>query len=131
MYRTVMDRLPDYDILIMAAAVADYKLVKPETSKISRAATTSATSLQPTTDILLQLPPSRATTNTWRLCCGVRAEAVARARARWSARGWTLSSHDIARSISASAPTTTRSPFTPGGGVQGGEGTQETMPSSS
>lgn len=55
MYRTVMDRLPDYDILIMAAAVADYKLDRnPQDGKISKSRDDLNVCLQPTTDILLQ-----------------------------------------------------------------------------
>lgn len=55
MYQAVMDRLPDYDILIMSAAVADYRLAQdPRHGKISKNLEDLKVSLQPTTDILLQ-----------------------------------------------------------------------------
>lgn len=55
MYREVIGRLPDYDILIMAAAVADYRLSEePTTGKIGKDADHLSVRLHPTTDILLE-----------------------------------------------------------------------------
>lgn len=55
MYREVISRLPDYDILIMAAAVADYRLSEePAEGKIGKEVDRLNVTLHPTTDILLE-----------------------------------------------------------------------------
>ncbi len=53
MHAEVMRRLPDTDILIMAAAVADYRVAQgPAGGKISKGSGELAIGLEPTTDIL-------------------------------------------------------------------------------
>ncbi len=53
MHAEVMQRLPETDILIMAAAVADYRVAwGPSGGKISKGAGELAIGLEPTTDIL-------------------------------------------------------------------------------
>ncbi len=55
MYQEVVSRLPDHDILIMAAAVADYKLSEnPTDGKIGKNSDDINVCLHPTTDILLE-----------------------------------------------------------------------------
>jgi len=55
MYQEVVSRLPDHDILIMAAAVADYKLSEnPTDGKIGKNLDDINVCLHPTTDILLE-----------------------------------------------------------------------------
>lgn len=55
MHHEVVSRLPDHDILIMAAAVADYKLSEDPTSgKIGKNLNDLNVCLHPTTDILLE-----------------------------------------------------------------------------
>ena len=55
MYREVMRLLPDTDILIMAAAVADYEVVTPAGGKIGKSQDEVRVSLAPTTDILCEV----------------------------------------------------------------------------
>ena len=53
MHAAVMHRLADTDVLVMAAAVADYRAAKgPHSGKISKARGDLAIDLEPTTDIL-------------------------------------------------------------------------------
>ena len=53
MHHEVMQRLPETDILIMAAAVADYRAASgPTGGKIGKGRGGLAIDLQPTTDIL-------------------------------------------------------------------------------
>jgi len=55
MYREVMRLLPETDILIMAAAVADYEVVTPAGGKIGKSKSEVAVTLAPTTDILCEV----------------------------------------------------------------------------
>lgn len=55
MYREVMRLLPQSDILIMAAAVADYRVVMPTGGKIGKSQDDVNVSLAPTTDILCEV----------------------------------------------------------------------------
>ena len=55
LHRAVKSAVKDADCLIMAAAPADYRPVKPADSKIKKSADTMQLSLEPTTDILKDL----------------------------------------------------------------------------
>lgn len=55
MYREVMRLLPQTDILIMSAAVADYEVVMPAGGKIGKSRAEVCVSLAPTTDILCEV----------------------------------------------------------------------------
>ncbi|GAB4253545.1 MAG: bifunctional phosphopantothenoylcysteine decarboxylase/phosphopantothenate--cysteine ligase CoaBC [Thermoleophilia bacterium] len=55
MYQEVMRLLPETDILIMAAAVADYSVVAPAGGKIGKSHADLSVSLVPTTDILCEV----------------------------------------------------------------------------
>ena len=55
MHRAVRERAQGADIVIMAAAVADYRPVAPQTKKIKRAEGRLTLELEPTTDILAEL----------------------------------------------------------------------------
>lgn len=60
MYRAVMDRLPETDILVMAAAVADYRVAEaPAGGKIAKSREDLAISLEPTVDILCEVSEQR------------------------------------------------------------------------
>jgi phosphopantothenoylcysteine decarboxylase/phosphopantothenate--cysteine ligase len=60
MYAAVMNRLPHIDVLIMAAAVADYQVAEgPAGGKISKSREDLAISLEPTTDILCEVAAQR------------------------------------------------------------------------
>lgn len=82
MYREVMDRLPETDVLIMAAAVADYRVIDPEGGKIAKSRDDFAVRLEPTTDILCEVAAQRDN----QLIVGFAAEygpqGVERARAK-------------------------------------------------
>ncbi|HKW89115.1 MAG TPA: bifunctional phosphopantothenoylcysteine decarboxylase/phosphopantothenate--cysteine ligase CoaBC [Candidatus Acidoferrales bacterium] len=55
MHRAVRDRVRDANIVIMAAAVADYRPIAPQTKKIKRTEKNLTLELEPTTDILGEL----------------------------------------------------------------------------
>ena len=55
MRRAVLDRASDANIVIMAAAVADYRPAAAQTKKIKRGETTMTLALEPTPDILAEL----------------------------------------------------------------------------
>jgi phosphopantothenoylcysteine decarboxylase / phosphopantothenate---cysteine ligase len=55
MHRTVRERASAADVVIMAAAVADYRPVSPEPKKIKRGAGKMMLELEPTADILAEL----------------------------------------------------------------------------
>jgi phosphopantothenoylcysteine decarboxylase/phosphopantothenate--cysteine ligase len=55
MHRAVLARSRDADIVIMAAAVADYRPASPETKKIKRGSGSLMLELEPTPDILAEL----------------------------------------------------------------------------
>src|SRR5581483_630701 len=58
--RAARDAFPDTDVLIMAAAVADFRPASPETSKISKTGRDGLTvELEPTTDVLAELAAQR------------------------------------------------------------------------
>jgi phosphopantothenoylcysteine decarboxylase/phosphopantothenate--cysteine ligase len=60
MHAEVMERLPEADILIMAAAVADYRVASgPAGGKIGKGRNKLAIGLQPTTDILCDVAAHR------------------------------------------------------------------------
>jgi phosphopantothenoylcysteine decarboxylase/phosphopantothenate--cysteine ligase len=59
MRKAVVSRFPDSDILIMAAAVADFRAAKPATHKIPKTKGAFVLSLEPTPDILAELPARR------------------------------------------------------------------------
>jgi phosphopantothenoylcysteine decarboxylase / phosphopantothenate---cysteine ligase len=55
MHRAVRDRAREANVVIMAAAVADYRPVAPQTKKIKRTEKHLTLELEPTTDILAEL----------------------------------------------------------------------------
>ncbi|HEV2340427.1 MAG TPA: bifunctional phosphopantothenoylcysteine decarboxylase/phosphopantothenate--cysteine ligase CoaBC [Candidatus Acidoferrales bacterium] len=55
MHRAVRDRAREANIVIMAAAVADYRPVAPRTNKIKRAENNLTLELEPTQDILAEI----------------------------------------------------------------------------
>jgi len=55
MYDAVLRRLSEATIVIMAAAVADYRPVKAESSKIKKASAATSLELEPTVDILAEV----------------------------------------------------------------------------
>lgn len=55
MHRTVRERASAADVIIMAAAVADYRPASPESRKIKRGAGKMMLELEPTADILAEL----------------------------------------------------------------------------
>jgi phosphopantothenoylcysteine decarboxylase/phosphopantothenate--cysteine ligase len=59
MARAVGDALASADVLIMAAAPADFRAVSPAASKLKRAKGTPAIELEPTPDILAETRPLR------------------------------------------------------------------------
>jgi phosphopantothenoylcysteine decarboxylase/phosphopantothenate--cysteine ligase len=59
MATAIREQIGVADVLIMAAAPADYRVVKPRDSKLSRAAGVLAMELVPTDDILLATLPDR------------------------------------------------------------------------
>ena len=60
MRKEVITRFLDSDVLIMAAAVADFRPASPARGKIPKGRGTRALALEPTPDILMDLPPRRA-----------------------------------------------------------------------
>ena len=68
-----MSRLPDVDILIMAAAVADYKVVDPRGGKMGKSSDDLSIHLEPTVDILCDVAAARDATVHRGLCGRVRA----------------------------------------------------------
>jgi phosphopantothenoylcysteine decarboxylase/phosphopantothenate--cysteine ligase len=60
MHHAVMSRLPEVDILIMAAAVADYKVVDPRGGKMAKSLDDLSIHLEPTVDILCDVASARA-----------------------------------------------------------------------
>ena len=81
MRKEVITRFLDSDVLIMAAAGADFRPASPARGKIPKGRGTRALALEPTPDILMDLPPRRA----GQLVVGFAAETgdlVERARAK-------------------------------------------------
>ncbi len=81
MRKEVITRFSDADVLIMAAAVADFRPARPAREKIPKGRGPRALALEPTADILMDLPRRRA----GQLVVGFAAETgdlVARARAK-------------------------------------------------
>ena len=58
--KAVVARFPETDLLIMAAAVADFRPVRPSPHKISKSKGRITLALEPTTDILRELPARRS-----------------------------------------------------------------------
>jgi phosphopantothenoylcysteine decarboxylase/phosphopantothenate--cysteine ligase len=59
MHRAVLDRAAEATVIIMAAAVADYRPAAPQTRKMKRAAGRTSIELEPTSDILADLARSK------------------------------------------------------------------------
>ena len=59
MGKAVVSRFPDSDVLIMAAAVADFRPARPVRGKIPKGRGSRMLALEPTPDILMGLPPRR------------------------------------------------------------------------
>jgi len=81
MRKEVVTRFPGTDVLIMAAAVADFRSPRPAREKVPKGGGVRMLALEPTTDILKDLPPRRA----GQIVVGFAAETgdlVARARAK-------------------------------------------------
>jgi phosphopantothenoylcysteine decarboxylase/phosphopantothenate--cysteine ligase len=102
MYAAVMPRADEMDVIIMAAAVADYSPVQWEPHKISKADETFTLVLQRTPDILAELARRRDLTGSGALLVGFAAETedvVARASAKRHRKGADLMvANDVARS---------------------------------
>ena len=84
MHREVMARAGEMDIVVMAAAVADYTPVEPAAQKVQKTGEALTLTLRPTPDILADLG-SRRGSNGGPLLVGFAAEThdvVARARAK-------------------------------------------------
>jgi phosphopantothenoylcysteine decarboxylase/phosphopantothenate--cysteine ligase len=62
MHRAVRDRASAADVVIMAAAVADYRPASPESKKIKRGAGKMMLELEPTADILAELGRNKGST---------------------------------------------------------------------
>ena len=89
MRKEVIARFLDADVLIMAAAVADFRPVRPARGKIPKGHGPHTLALEPTPDILMDLPPRRA----GQLVVGFAAETgdlVARARVKLRRKGLDL-----------------------------------------
>lgn len=81
MRKEVVTRFPGTDVLIMAAAVADFRPARPAKGKVPKGRDVRMLALEPTKDILKDLPPRRA----GQLVVGFAAETgdlVARARGK-------------------------------------------------
>ena len=81
MRKEVVTRFPGTDVLIMAAAVADFRPSRPARGKVPKGRGVRMLALEPTTDILKDLPPRRA----GQVVVGFAAETgelVARARGK-------------------------------------------------
>ena len=79
MHKAVVTRFPDTDVLVMAAAVADFRPARPASGKIPKETGDLTLALEPTRDILMDLPVRR----TGQIVVGFAAETgdlVARAR---------------------------------------------------
>ena len=59
MRKAVMARFPESDVLIMAAAVADFRPVQASSEKIAKMKGPLTLALEPTPDILMELPERR------------------------------------------------------------------------
>lgn len=60
MRKEVVTRFPGTDVLIMAAAVADFRPARPAKGKVPKGRDVRMLALEPTKDILKELPPRRA-----------------------------------------------------------------------
>ena len=81
----VMARLADFDALVMAAAVADYRPQTVQTHKIKKSAGQLTMRLERTPDILLEVAAQRSSTGRPRVVVGFAAETddlIANARAK-------------------------------------------------
>jgi phosphopantothenoylcysteine decarboxylase / phosphopantothenate---cysteine ligase len=74
MRRAVLERAADANIVIMAAAVADYRPAAAKEKKIKRGEGSFTLELEPTPDILAELGQSAAATNGRRVLVGFAAE---------------------------------------------------------
>ncbi|HWZ53218.1 MAG TPA: bifunctional phosphopantothenoylcysteine decarboxylase/phosphopantothenate--cysteine ligase CoaBC [Candidatus Acidoferrales bacterium] len=74
MRRAVLERAADANIVIMAAAVADYRPAAAQEKKIKRGEGSFTLELEPTPDILAELGQSAAATNGRRVLVGFAAE---------------------------------------------------------
>jgi phosphopantothenoylcysteine decarboxylase/phosphopantothenate--cysteine ligase len=85
MHRAVLDRVEQAEVVIMAAAVADYAPADPADQKIHKTGDTLTVSLKRNPDILEDLGRRRLTTGSGPILVGFAAETedvVARARAK-------------------------------------------------
>ncbi len=85
MHREVMARAAAMDVVVMAAAVADYTPVEPASQKVPKGGETLTLTLRPTPDILADLGALRGSSSDGPLLVGFAAEThdvVARARAK-------------------------------------------------
>jgi len=101
MHAAVMDSLDDADALLMAAAVADYRLKSPSPGKIKRSEGVPELELEPTEDILAAAVQARARKGNPAVIVGFAAESqnlLDNARAKLEAKGVDLI---VANDISA------------------------------
>jgi phosphopantothenoylcysteine decarboxylase/phosphopantothenate--cysteine ligase len=71
----VLDNLKGTDALIMIAAVADFRVAKPATSKIKKDSLPESLKLEPTDDILLKVAEKKAKTHFPKVVIGFAAES--------------------------------------------------------
>src|SRR5579863_9834224 len=87
MERAVLEAAADADVVVMAAAVADFRVKAPAPAKLSKSEGVPDLVLEPTPDILAELGRRR---RPWQLLVGFAAETHdvdARARAKLAAKG--------------------------------------------
>jgi phosphopantothenoylcysteine decarboxylase/phosphopantothenate--cysteine ligase len=101
MHREVVDRASTADVVIMAAAVADYTPMQVATEKIAKSAETLTIQFTPTVDILAELGRNRGSRDR-PLLVGFAAEThdvVAKARLKRQTKGMDLIvANDVSRS---------------------------------
>lgn len=120
MLTAVLDAIPESDMLIMAAAVADFKPVSAAAHKFKRAEGLPQISLAPTPDILAAVAKIRQTNGYPRLVAGFAAESrdlLANARAKLQSKGLDLIvANDITSSDAGFAVDTNRVTILDAGG---------------
>ncbi|MFU8773821.1 MAG: bifunctional phosphopantothenoylcysteine decarboxylase/phosphopantothenate--cysteine ligase CoaBC, partial [Anaerolineales bacterium] len=112
MKAAVMTAIPDSDVLIMAAAVADFRPIKLAQEKIKRERGIPKIELEATEDILAEVNKQKAQTNNPRIVVGFAAEShnlLENARHKLKSKGLDLIvANDITASDSGFAADTNR-----------------------
>ncbi len=102
MAEAVLSKSAQAAVLVMAAAVADFRPAEPAGSKIKKSAGLKSVKLEPTDDILMAVAQARAESGRPGVVVGFAAESqdlVANARAKLEAKGLSLI---VANDVSAS-----------------------------